>query len=160
MRISAIFATTLVASLAIACAGDNPAEPNDEEASRSPVGTFTMTTVNGKKVPMLWDEMALAGGGMLRAYWNGGSIQIRSDSSYVAIFRHTLTGPGLPGNVQQDRYEGTWRLMPGARLELRPKNGGIQYWQTNDRVSSITRSVEVPSIDGGDEEVVFVFVRG
>lgn len=160
MRISTILSIALVACGAIACGGGDPAGPNDTEAYRSPVGTFTLATVNGTKVPMLWDEMDLGmGGAKLRAFWNGGSIRFRSDSTYAAIYRHSLTGPNLPGTIQEDRYEGTWRLAPGAKIELRPKSGGVQHWQTTDAIFSVTQTSTVPSISGVPEQVVFVFVR-
>jgi hypothetical protein len=159
MRISAILATAFAAWVAIGCAGDGPATPDDPEADRSPVGIFTLTTVNGEKVPMLWDQMDLAGGGVLRAYWNGGSIQFRSDSTYTAIYRHSLTGPRLSGTIQEDRYDGTWRLASGTRIELRLKTGGVMYLQTTDPISSVTQTSSAPSMNGGEEQVVFVFVR-
>ena len=159
MRISSIFATAFAAWVAIGCAGDGPATPDDPEASRSPVGVFTLATVNGQRVPMLWDQMDLAGGGTLRAYWNGGSFQFRSDSTYTALYRHTLTGPRLPGTVQEDRYDGTWRVASGARIALRLKNGGVMYLQATDPVDSVTQTSSVPSLNGGEERVVFVFTR-
>jgi len=159
MRSSSILATAFAAWVAVACAGDGPATPNDPEASRSPVGLFTLSTVNGAKLPMLWDQMELAGGGTLRAYWNGGSIQFRSDSTYTAIYRHSLTGPRLPGTVQEDRYDGTWRLVSGSRVELRRTGGGVMYLQASDPIRSIRQTSTVPSMNGGEERVVFVFVR-
>lgn len=160
MRILSILATALVASISIGCGGDSPVTPDDPEAYRSPVGTFTLATVNGSKVPMLWDQTELwKGGPVLKAYWNGGSIRFRSDSSFTVVYRHTLTGPNLPGNVQQDTYDGTWRLTQGAKIELRQKSGGVQYWQTTDLIYSVTRTTFVPRIGGGEEQVVFVFVR-
>jgi hypothetical protein len=159
MRISSILATALAACVVVACGGDGPATPEDPEALRSPVGEFTLATVNGENVPMLWDQMDLAGGGTLKAYWNGGSIQFRADSSFALSYRHTLTGPRLPGTVQEDKYEGTWRLASGARIELRRKSGGVMFLQTSDPIYSVTQTSSVPSLDGGTEQVVFVFVR-
>ena len=159
MRISSILATALAACVVVACGGDGPAAPEDPEALRSPVGEFTLATVNGENVPMLWDQMDLAGGGTLKAYWNGGSIRFRADSSFTVSYRHTLTGPRLPGTVQEDKYEGTWRLASGARIELRRKSGGVMYLQTTELINSVTQTSSVPSLDGGTEQVVFVFVR-
>ena len=159
MRISAILATAFAAWVAIGCAGDGPATPDDPDADRSPVGVFTLATVNGERVPMLWDQMDLAGGGTLKAYWNGGSIQFRSDSTYTAIYRHSLTGPRLPGTIQEDRYEGTWRLASGARIELRLKTGGVIYLQTAYPIYSVTQTSSVPSMNGVEEQVVFAFAR-
>ena len=162
MRVPSILAVALVATIAVAagaCGGDSPVAPDDPEAVRSPVGTFTLTTVNGATVPMLWDEMPLGEGRVLKAYWNGGSIRFRSDSSFTVVYRHTLTGPFLPGTVQEDTYDGTWRLTPGPKLELRQKGGSVQYWQTTDAIRSVTRTASVPRIGGGEEQVVFVFVR-
>lgn len=153
----------IVAALAttvIACSENDVAGPGDTDAYRSPVGTFTLATVNGTPVPMLWDEMELwSGGPTLRAYWNGGSIQFRADSTYTVTYRHSLTGPNLPGNVQQDTYNGTWRLAPGAQIELQPNGGSVQHWQTTDLINSVTKTSSVPNLDGGLDQVVFVFVR-
>jgi len=159
MRISNILATTFAALVAMACGGDGPAAPEDPEALRSPVGEFTLATVNGEDVPMLWDQMELAGGGTLKAYWNGGSVQFRADSTFTISYRHTLTGPRLPGNVQEDKYEGTWRLASGARIELLRKNGTVLYLQTTDLIYTVTQTSTVPSLDGGTEQVQFIFVR-
>jgi hypothetical protein len=57
-----------------------------------------------------------------KAYWNGGSIQFRADSSFTISYRHTLTGR-LPGTVQEGKYDGTWRLASGARIQLRRNSG-------------------------------------
>lgn len=161
MRAHSTILAALAASVVLGCAGDGAVAPADDpNAPPSPVGTFVLSTVNGEPVPMMWDEMELwKGGPVLRAYWNGGSIQFRSDSTYTASFRHSLTGPNLPGNIQEDTYTGTWRLDAGARIELRANNGAVQLWQTTNRIDSITKSTSVPSLDGGEEQVVFVFVR-
>jgi len=160
MRISPMLATVVVATTLVACAGDAGTAPTDDAALRSPVGTFTLSTVNGTTVPMLWDQMELwKGGPMLKAYWNGGSVQFRPDSTFTVVFRHSITGPNLPGNVQQDTHTGTWRLMPDARIELRPTGGGVQYWLTTDLIYTVTHTASVPSINGKDETVVFVFLR-
>jgi hypothetical protein len=159
MRAHQIIVAALAATV-VACSENDVAGPGDTNAYRSPVGTFTLATVNGSSVPMLWDEMQLwSGGPTLRAYWNGGSIQFRADSTYTVVYRHSLTGPNLPGNVLQDTYTGTWRLAPGAQIELRPSGGGVQLWQTTDLIYSLTRTSSAPNLDGGEDEVIFVFVR-
>lgn len=151
----------VVTAVVAGCAGDGGTAPQeDPEALRSPVGTFTLATVNGEKVPMLWDEMeAWKGGPMLRAFWNGGTIQIRADSTFTMTLRHSMTGPNLPGNIQQDTHSGTWRLAPGAWIELRRSDGGVAKLQTTDLIYSLTRTVMVPTLAGGEEQVIFVFVR-
>ncbi len=159
MRTQQILAAALAVT-ALACGGSDVTGPDDPDAYRSPVGTFTLATVNGIDVPMLWDEMELwSGGPTLRAYWNGGSIRFRADSTYTVEYRHSLTGPDLPGNVQKDTYSGTWRLATGARIELRPSGGGVQYLQTTDLIYSVTATSTVPTLDGGQEQIIFVFVR-
>jgi hypothetical protein len=159
---------TIMAALAvtlIGCGGDaagpsGPSDPADPDAYRSPVGTFTLATVNGSAVPMLWDEMELWDGGpILRAYWNGGSIQFRADSTYTVVYRHSITGPNLPGNIQEDTGHGSWRLAPGAKVELHPSGGGVQYLLTTDLIYSVTATSSVPNMNGGMDELIFVFVR-
>ena len=158
MRAHQILAALLAATVAACSDGSTgPAVSNDYS---SPVGKFTLTTVNGDQVPMLWDEMELwSGGPTLQAWWNSGSIEFRADSTYAVAYRHALTGPNLPGNVQQDTYSGTWRLAAGAKVELHQNNGAVQYLQTTDQIYSVTRTATVPALDGGSEQVIFVFVR-
>jgi hypothetical protein len=119
MRVSSILATAFAASVAVACGGDGPAAPEDPEALRSPVGEFTLATVNGENVPMLWDQMDLAGGGTLKAYWNGGSIQFRADSSFTLSYRHTLTGPRLRAQSRRTntKARGASHREPGSSCE-------------------------------------------
>jgi hypothetical protein len=159
MRAYRSLAALLAATIA-ACSGGSTAGPAGPGDYSSPVGRFSLATVNGEQVPMLWDEMELwSGGPKLQAYWNGGSIEFRSDSTYSVEYRHSLTGPNLPGNVQQDTDAGTWRLAAGATIELHQPDGGVQYWQTTDLIYSVTRTTTVPALDGGTEQVTFVFVR-
>jgi len=149
----------LAASI-VACSDGSSVGPTDPDAYRSPVGTFTLATVNGTQVPMVWDQMELwSGGPVLRAYWNGGSIRFRADSTYTISYRHSITGPNLPGGVQEDSATGTWRLVAGAQIALHQSGGGVQLWQTTDLIYSVTRTASVPALDGGSEQVVFVFVR-
>lgn len=145
-------------AIVLGCDGGNTAGPV-AGGNPSPVGTFTLATVNGDAVPMLWDEIELWQDAWLRSYWTGGSIQFRADSTYTVEYQHRLTGPNLPGTVQQDTFAGTWRLAAGGEIELHRNGGGVQYWQTANQIHSVIHTATVPALDGGDEQVTFVFVR-
>ena len=145
--------------LAAACAGDDGTTGPDDDAMRSPVGTFTLSTVNGTNVPMEWHKIEVSKGVYIRSYWMGGTIEFRPDSTFTIAYKHKLTGPGLPGTVKSTGYSGTWRMAPGAKIEIRPTTGGVGQWETTDLIYTVTIRSSSPDLDGTPEPVVFVFLR-
>ena len=161
MRIATRLIAAILTAATVACAGDsdNPTGTDDQEALKSPVGSFAMKTFNGANVPVQWDEFEVSKGIYIKTFWIGGKIDFRADSTFTIYYSHKMTGPGLPGNVQTDSYSGRWRLAPGGKIEVRPNSGGVGYWETTDFIYTVTIKSEVPGLDGKPEPVLFVFVR-
>jgi hypothetical protein len=148
----------MLTAVAVGCA-DGSTAPGDADPLDSPVGTFNLATVNGTKVPMQWHQIEISKGLYLRSYWVGGKIEFKPDSTFSVTFQHKLTGPGLPGTVKSDGYKGTWRMTPGAKIEIRPTTGGVGYWETTEKIFTVTVRSSAPDLEGKTEQVVFIFVR-
>ena len=99
-----------VASLATAaaCGSDSPAGP---AVPTTPIGSYTITTVNGKALPVA----LFADGGYSYEVTNG-TLALAADGKYsvVTTFRQTL-----PGNVSTfvDSTGGTW-TRAGSAVQL------------------------------------------
>lgn len=161
MKSSRLASFALLCALALGCggsAGSGPTGPGADADVTSPVGSFSLGTVNGTQVPMLWDEMDVSIG-MLRSYWTGGKVVFRPDSTFTVTFRHKITGPGLPGNEQADSWSGNWRLLGGGQIEMKKTGGGVKIWLTTDQIYTLTVNSSAPGLNGQDEPIVFVFVR-
>jgi hypothetical protein len=153
-------AMAMLALVTLGCPGDGATTaPDDPDAIKSPVGTFALATVNGTNVPMQWHQIEVSKGVYLRSYWVGGKIDFRPDSTFTISYQHKLTGPGLPGTVKSDGYSGTWRMAPGAKIEIRPTTGGVGYWESTEQIYTVTIRSSAPNLDGKPEPVVFIFVR-
>lgn len=158
MRRMHTFTLAALATFALACSGgEDSTGPDGSTDVTSPVGTFTLATVNGTNVPMLWHEIDV-GVGVIRSYWTGGKLVVKSDSTFTVSYSHKLTGPGLAGDVKTDNVSGTWRLQPGGKLEMTTAGGKV-IWQTNEQIYTITVNTHVPALEGGTELVIFNFVR-
>jgi hypothetical protein len=96
-----------VAALA-ACGGDSSTEPGH---ATTPVGAYTITTVNGKAVPA-----SLFADGAFNYEVMSGKLTLTNDGKYSAVttFRQTL-----PGNVETfvDSVGGTW-VLSGTTVSM------------------------------------------
>ena len=102
-------AAALAAVTLSACSSDSPTGPGS--SSSTPVGNYTITTVNGKSLPV-----ALAADGNYLYEVTVGTLSITSDGKYsvVTTFRQTI-----PGNVQLfvDSTGGSW-VLNGTTINL------------------------------------------
>ena len=132
-RSRALITLAFVATVA-ACGGDSSTEPG---GSSSPVGAYSITTVNGKTLPA-----SLFADGAYNYEVTAGKLTLTNDGKYLAI---TNTRQTLPGNVENfvDTVGGTW-LLSGTTVSMtNPSDGstGTAAWSNG----TLTISV----IDGG-----------
>ena len=71
MRIATRLVAAILTAATVACAGDSdsPTGTGDQEALKSPVGSFAMKTFNGANVPVQWDELEVSKGIYIKTYW-------------------------------------------------------------------------------------------
>jgi len=97
----------LVAALG-ACGGESATGPSDPT---TPVGSYTMTTVNGKGLPA-----SLFADGGFNYEVTSGNLALTADGKFSAVttFRQTL-----PGSVENftDSIGGTW-VQSGSNLQI------------------------------------------
>lgn len=96
-----------------ACGSDSPAGP---VVPTSPIGSYTITTVNGKAPPV-----ALFADGSYTYEITNGTLALKSDGKYsvVTTFRQTL-----PGSIETfvDSTGGTW-VQTGATIQMTNDQG-------------------------------------
>jgi len=119
-RSRALIALAFVATVA-ACGGDSSTEPG---GSSSPVGAYSITSVNGKTLPA-----SLFADGAFNYEVTAGKLNLTSDGKYSAVttFRQTL-----PGSVSSfvDSVGGTW-VQAGTTIAMtNPSDGstGSASW--------------------------------
>lgn len=99
-----------LAVLAAACGGDSSGGPS-EPTGPTPIGAYSITTVNGKTLPVaVFNEPSY------KYEVTAGSISLTSDGKYTVVtnFRQTI-----PGNVSMftDSTFGTWS-QSGPQINL------------------------------------------
>jgi len=122
------------------------------------VGRYALVAVGDHALPALWQESDLGNGVRLRAYWVGGLAELRADLSYRLSLTLRASGPGVYGQPVVSTIGGTFRELPGGRLELSPARGGTVYWQLmGDTLTS--RALVRGSGEARSRPAEFVFVR-
>lgn len=109
-------ATTLALAFAAsvviaACGGDSTTGPGGTNPTSSPVGTYSVSSVNGKGLPV-----AVFNEATYKIEVTGGSIALTSDGKFITVtnFRQTI-----PDDISlySDSTFGTWALS-GAQINL------------------------------------------
>lgn len=94
-----------------ACGSDSPAGPSTPAAPTTPVGSYTISTVNGKGLPV-----ALFAEATYTYEVTNGTLSLTKDGKYsvVTTFRQTL-----PGSVSTfvDSTGGTW-VLTGTNVQM------------------------------------------
>jgi hypothetical protein len=94
-----------------ACGSDSPASPSTPATPTTPVGSYTMTTVNGKVLPV-----ALFADTGYTYEVTKGTLALTNDGKYsvVTTFRQTL-----PGSVETfvDSTSGSW-VLNGTTVQM------------------------------------------
>jgi hypothetical protein len=113
-RRSPFVAGVALVALLTACGSDSTTGPSS--SSSSPVGFYTISTVNGKAVPT-----SIAADGSFSFDVTGGSISLTTDGKFSAITNARQTLPGSVSNFV-DTSAGTW-TQSGATLQMTFENG-------------------------------------
>jgi hypothetical protein len=112
-RASALARVTLCATLAwiAACGSDSTTNPGGGGGPNSPVGNYSMSTANGKNLPV-----ALYADGSYTYEVTNGTIGLTSDGKYSMINTYRQT---IPGNVETfvDTTGGSWSVS-GTTISL------------------------------------------
>ena len=143
-RSGLVLAFASLATLA-ACGSDSPGGPSEPAVPTTPVGSYTITTVNGKSLPV-----ALFAEATYTYEVTNGTLALTNDGKYsvVTTFRQTL-----PGSVSTfvDSTGGTW-VRVGSTINLTNGQDGSLDSATWDK--GILTFVEV------DGKVTTTFVYG
>jgi hypothetical protein len=128
-----------------ACGSDSPGGPSEPAVPTTPVGSYTITTVNGKTLPV-----ALFAEATYTYEVTNGTLALTNDGKYsvVTTFRQTL-----PGSVSTfvDSTGGTW-VRTGSTINL--TNGQDGSLDTGTWDKGVLTFVEV------DGKVTTTFVYG
>jgi len=106
---------TGIAAIALitACGSDSTTGPS---SGSNPVGSYTMSTVNGKAVPT-----SLFADGSFSYDITGGSMKLTSDGKFSVVTNYRQTLPGSVSNFV-DSIGGSW-TQNGAALQLAVSDG-------------------------------------
>ena len=101
-----------------ACGGDSSSTTGPSSNSSSPVGSYTMSTVNGKAVPT-----SIFSEGTYTFDVTGGTMKLTSDGKFSLV---TNTRQTIPGSVENfvDSVAGTW-TQSGTSLQITSEDGTI-----------------------------------
>ena len=111
-RSSKLAAVTAAIALVTACGSDS----TGPSGSSSPIGSYTMSTVNGKAVPT-----SLFADGSFSYDITGGTMKLTSDGKFSAVTNYRQT---LPGSVENfvDSIGGTW-TQAGSAIQMSISDG-------------------------------------
>jgi hypothetical protein len=114
-RRSPLVAGAALVVVLAACGSDSTTGPSSGSSS-TPIGSYTMSTVNGKAVP----TSIFADGGFSYDV-TGGSMKLTTDGKFSAI---TNTRQTLPGRVENfvDTTSGTW-TQTGSAIAMTLSDG-------------------------------------
>jgi len=113
-RSSKLTASIAAIALITACGSDSTTGPSS--GASNPVGSYTMSTVNGKAVPT-----SLFADGAFSYDIIGGSMKLTSDGKFSTVTNYRQT---LPGSVENfvDSTGGTW-TQSGSALQFSISDG-------------------------------------
>lgn len=127
--------------------------------SADPAGTYRLTTVNGARVPMVWDQVELPAGGALQFTWLAGHAVATREGSLTLVLSSAITGPGAPGRPVSDTVRGAWSRDSRGHVEIRFDDGRRARWSNADGYRSLTIRASRTDLDGERRPVTLVMVR-
>ena len=134
-RASALARVTLCATLVwiAACGSDSTTSPGGGGNPNSPIGSYNISTVNGKNLPV-----ALYSAGTYTYEVTAGNIGLTSDGKYSMINTYRQT---IPGDVEVfvDTTGGTWSLS-GTTISMTDAADGSTgsiTWSANQLMFAI-----------------------
>ena len=129
------------------------------KAAPTPVGNFRLDTVDGVKVPMVWQDAAMPEGGSIRFHWIAGRAEFRKDGRFQITLTAMRTGLGLTGTPEPITLAGIWRVVLNFRIELRFTDGRKTYWDPVEHFSRLTLKTSYPDLYGQHRAATMVLVR-
>lgn len=124
-----------------ACGSDSATAPSSSGSSSSPVGSYTISTVNGKTLPT-----SLYADGSISYDVTAGTMKVTSDGKFLAVTNYRQTVPGSVENFV-DSIGGTW-TQNGSSLQLAVDDG------TNASATWDKTSLTLTSTDAGVAVIV------
>lgn len=125
----------------------------------NPVGRFRLMSVDGERVPMEWQELERDEGGSLRLYWVAGHAEVRKDGRFVLALSALRSGLGFPGRPETVEIAGTWRPVPGDRIELRFADGSRTTWDGREGFVRLVVRATCTDLEGRKRVATLVLVR-
>lgn len=85
---------------------------SDSTSPNTVFGTYRLTgyTVGGSEMPLPYMEASATPGDT--DAWYGGSLTLRSDSTWTNVWQHVHCQPGGCGELHEDTLRGTFTLLP------------------------------------------------
>jgi len=138
-----VIAASMIA-FAIACGSDSgPTTPPEET---TPVGSYTISTVNGKALPA-----AVIDDPDLKVEVTTGTLVLTTDGKYSSVLTTRYTIPGATPSVFKDSVGGSW-ILSGTNVELSNADDG-----SKSTAAWAGKQLTVPVIDG---KVTTTYVYG
>lgn len=130
-RSSKLLAGIAAVVLIAACGGDATTGPSSNASS--PVGSYTMSTVNGKTPPT-----SIFSDGTFSYDITGGTMKVTTDGKFVVVTNYRQT---LPGSVENfvDSIGGTW-TQTGSSLQLSDSDGSTATATFDSSTLTLTAS--------------------
>lgn len=129
------------------------------EGARDPIGTYRLVTVDGSRLPVVWQQVDHPEGGLVSLSFVSGSAEVARDGTITVLVTTAITGPGTPGESMTDTVRGTWRRGPEGRLEIRFADGRRAAWPDADAYRSLTIRAMRIDLDGERRPITMVLVR-
>ena len=142
LRLTIGRARTLAVALAVAgltaCGSDSPSGPS---VATSPVGNYTISTINGKAVPMA--VFSDTGGYKLEVLT--GTLNVESGSKYSVVTNYRQTIAGIV-STYSDSSGGNW-LQTGTTIAFTDGSDGSKVQATWSNAGTLTLQVsDAPAI--------------
>ncbi|NOT07709.1 MAG: hypothetical protein HOP28_05805 [Gemmatimonadales bacterium] len=125
----------------------------------SPVGLFRLTTVDGVRVPMVWRQEDGGEGRLVQLHWIAGRAEVRRDGTCQISLTAIRIGHGLTGTPETTTVHGTWRLLPGFKVEFRFAGQPQVSSGPWAPFSQLVVRGKYPDLEGQHQSVTMVLVR-
>lgn len=142
-RRSKLVAGIAAIALIAACGSDSTTGPSS--SSSSPVGSYTISTVNGKTLPT-----SLYADGSISYDVTAGTMKLTSDGKFLAITNYRQTVPGSIENFV-DSIGGTWTAS-GSAIQVTVDDGtsaSATWDKTSLTLTSTDAGISVVVVYGG-----------
>ena len=122
------------------------------------LGTYRLATVNGDPTSVPWE----ADGGFAN-YFTSGEIQLKDGGRFSRTLRGKTVIPGRDDIVYNKGTSGTYTFDPSApgedngRITLHHSDGSDEDMEITQ--VTITEVNRIPGINGGEQDIILVYVK-